>query len=236
MTAPVPTPAGNAPLLELRSVTAGYGPAAAVQEIDLEVYPGEVVALLGSNGAGKTTTLRVASGVMPSRSGRVLLDGVAVTTGLYKRARAGLSYVPEERGLIRALSVEDNLRCAGVSKEDAFGLFPEIQMRLNLGGGHLSGGEQQMLALAIALGRHPRLLLADELSLGLGPIIVTRLLAAVRSAADNLNTGVLLVEQHARKALRYADRAYLMQRGRVVLTMSAAEMIEQLPSLEAAYL
>jgi branched-chain amino acid transport system ATP-binding protein len=224
------------PLLELRAVTAGYGPAAVLHDVELTVNRGEVVALLGTNGAGKTTTLRIAAGILATTSGQVLVDGAAATRGLSRRARSGLSYVPEERGLIRALSVEDNLKCAGVSKEQALRLFPEIEPRLRIRGGLLSGGEQQMLALAIALGRYPKLLLADELSLGLAPMVVTRLLQAVRTAADDAGTGVLLVEQHAKKALRYADRAYLMQRGKVLLSLPAAEMVERLPELESAYL
>jgi branched-chain amino acid transport system ATP-binding protein len=226
----------SVPLLELRAVSAGYGKTPAVHDVALEVHPGEVVALLGTNGAGKTTTLRVASGVLSASAGDVRIEGAVVTSGLYKRARSGISYVPEERGLVRALSVEDNLKCAGVSLDYALNLFPVIASRRHIRGGLLSGGEQQMLALAIALGRSPKLLLADELSLGLAPMVVTRLLEAVRSAADDSNTGVLLVEQHAKKALRYADRAYLMQRGRVMLTLTAKEMLERLPELEAAYL
>jgi len=235
MTDAVKTEDGVA-LLELRMATAGYGKAPAVHDVELKVNRGEVVALLGTNGAGKTTTLRIATGILPTSGGAVFLDGKAVTSGLYKRARSGVSYVPEERGLIRALTVEDNLKCAGVSTEYALELFPEIATRRHVRGGLLSGGEQQMLALAIALGRSPKLLLADELSLGLAPMVVTRLLQAVRFAADNSNTGVLLVEQHAKKALRYADRAYVMQRGKVVLTLPAAEMLARLPELEAAYL
>jgi branched-chain amino acid transport system ATP-binding protein len=225
----------KAALLQLRGASAGYGAAPVVREVDLEVRPGEVVALLGANGAGKTTTLRIASGILATSAGEVLIDGVPVTTGLYKRARSGLSYVPEERGLIRALTVEDNLKCAGVAKSLALDLFPEIGARMNVRGGLLSGGEQQMLSLAIAIGRQPKLLLADELSLGLAPMVVTRLLAAVRSAADTSNTGVLLVEQHAKKALNHADRAYVMRRGKVVLASSATEMLERLSDIESAY-
>lgn len=222
--------------LELEGVSVGYGGAPAVRGVSLSVRAGEVVALLGSNGAGKTTTLRAAVGILPLVEGQVRYAGAATTAPLHLRARKGLSYVPEERGIIRALTVRENLRCSDVSIDEAHRQFPELQARLAIRAGLLSGGEQQMLALAIALGRSPRLLVADELSLGLAPLIVNRLLAAVRTFSDERGTGVLLVEQNARRAIRYADRVYVMRRGGVELTMDAAEAAANVADIEHAYL
>jgi branched-chain amino acid transport system ATP-binding protein len=136
-----------------------------------------------------------------------------------------LSFVTEERSVTMGLTTDENLRIAGGDRDHAIGLFPELEARLHLRAGLLSGGEQQMLALARALSRRPKLLLADELSLGLGPLVVERLLHAVRAAADS-GVAVLLVEQHVRKALSYADRGYVMQRGRIVTAGAAAELAD----------
>jgi branched-chain amino acid transport system ATP-binding protein len=134
------------------------------------------------------------------------------------------------------LSTRDNLRVGNVNLDDALALFPELERRLDVRGGLLSGGEQQMLSLARALARKPRVLLADELSMGLAPLIVERLLQAVRDAADQQGTAVLLVEQHVRKALRFADRAYVMRRGRLELSGTAAEMRDRIGEIEEHYL
>jgi branched-chain amino acid transport system ATP-binding protein len=147
-----------------------------------------------------------------------------------------LSYVTEERSVFRGLSLVDNLRCGGVPVERALALFPELEKRLTVKGGFLSGGEQQMLTLARALGRQPRLLLADELSLGLAPLVVSRLLNAVREAAQRDGCGVLLVEQHARKALQYADRVYVMARGRIEMDLTAREARARIGDIEESYL
>jgi branched-chain amino acid transport system ATP-binding protein len=207
-----------------------------VHDLDLEVASGEVVCLLGPNGAGKTTTMLTLSGELPQLAGEVLFDGASTRATLHRRARAGLSYVTEERSVFKALSARDNLRVGGVSAVDATALFPELEKCMDTRGGLLSGGEQQMLTLARALCRRPRVLLADELSLGLAPLVVDRLLAAVRSAATDGGAGALIVEQHARKALRYADRAYVMSRGRVVMALTAAEARSRLNEIETAYL
>jgi branched-chain amino acid transport system ATP-binding protein len=223
-------------ILEAEGITAGYGLQPVIHAIDIEVHPGEIVALLGANGAGKTTTLLALSGELPLLSGRVLMDDQVENGPLHRRARKGLAYVTEERSVFRRLSLADNLRCAGVEVADALALFPELGPRLRVRGGLLSGGEQQMLTLARALGRRPRLLLADELSLGLAPQVVQRLLEAVRAAAERDGCGVLLVEQHVRKALRYADRAYIMARGRIQMNLSAASARERIGEIEQTYL
>jgi branched-chain amino acid transport system ATP-binding protein len=219
-----------------RGLGAGYGGQPVVHDLDLEVEAGEVVCLLGPNGAGKTTTMLTLSGELPPLAGEVLFDGLPTKAPLHQRARRGLSYVTEERSVFKSLSARDNLRCAGVSPADATALFPELERCMDTRGGLLSGGEQQMLTLARALCRKPRVLLADELSLGLAPLVVDRLLAAVRTAATERGTGALIVEQHARKALRYADRVYVMSRGRLAMALSAQEARARLGEIEATYL
>jgi branched-chain amino acid transport system ATP-binding protein len=223
-------------LIEARGLSAGYGKVPVVRDLDLHVDPGEVVALLGPNGAGKTTTLLTLAGELSPIAGEVRFLGEATKAPMHARCRAGLGYLTEERSVIMELSVADNLKLAGVSAGDAIAYFPSIERILDRRAGLCSGGEQQMIALARALGREPKVLLADELSLGLAPIIVTRLLEAVRAAADERGVGVLLVEQHVRQALTIADRVYVMERGRVALSGAAAEVAGQLDKVEAAYL
>ena len=222
--------------LEARGVSAGYGPQPVIHDVDITVRPGEVVALLGSNGAGKTTTLLTLAGELPPLKGEVVIDGVVARGALHKRARNGLMFVTEEKSVFKGLSTRDNLRVAQVDVEQALSLFPELNRRIGVRGGLLSGGEQQMLTLARALARKPRVLLADELSMGLAPLIVKRLLEAVRAAANEQGTAVLLVEQHVRKALKYADRAYVMRRGRIELSGTAAELSARIGEIEDQYL
>jgi branched-chain amino acid transport system ATP-binding protein len=222
--------------VEARGLSAGYGPQAVIYDVDLTVRPGEVVALLGSNGAGKTTTLLTLAGELPPLAGDVLFDGVVARGPLYRRARNGLTFVTEEKSVFMGLTTRDNLRVAQVDVDEALTLFPELAKRLGVRGGLLSGGEQQMLTLARALARKPRVLLADEMSMGLAPMIVKRLLDAVRAAADEQNAAVLLVEQHVRKALKYADRAYVMRRGRIELSGTAAELGARIGEIEDQYL
>lgn len=222
-------------LLETRGLSAGYGGQPVVHDVDITVAEGEIVALLGANGAGKTTSLLTMAGELPPIAGEVMLDGAVTKAPLFRRARNGLGYITEERSVFMGLSARDNLRAGGVSTAKALELFPELERVMNTRGGLLSGGEQQMLTLARALGREPRLLLADELSLGLAPIIVDRLLKAVRTAADG-GTAVLVVEQYARKALEYADRVYVMAGGRIKMSLVAGEARAQLADIEAHYL
>ena len=223
-------------VLEARGLSAGYGPQAVVHDIDIVVGPGEVVGLLGANGAGKTTTLLALAGELPLLAGAVLLHGVATTAPLYRRARQGLTFVTEEKSVFMGLSTRDNLRVADVDVDEALALFPELGKRINVRAGLLSGGEQQMLTLARALSRKPRVLLADELSMGLAPIIVQRLLDAVTHAARERGTAVLLVEQHVRKALQHSDRAYVMRRGQIELSGSAGDLLARIDEIEDRYL
>jgi branched-chain amino acid transport system ATP-binding protein len=222
-------------LLETKGLSAGYGGQAVVHDVDITVKAGEIVALLGANGAGKTTTLLTMAGELPPIGGEIMLDGEPTTAPLYRRARNGLGYITEERSVFMGLSARDNLRTGGVSTAKALELFPELERVMGTRGGLLSGGEQQMLTLARALGREPRLLLADELSLGLAPIIVDRLLKSVRAAADG-GTAVLMVEQYARKAIGYADRVYVMAGGHIRMSLEANEAGGRLGDIEAAYL
>jgi branched-chain amino acid transport system ATP-binding protein len=226
----------DTPLIECRGLSAGYGAMAVVRDLDLHVGPGEVVALLGPNGAGKTTTMLTLGGELPPLAGEVWLDGRPTNAPLHARCRAGMSVLTEERSVIMGLTTRENLRLAGVTPAAAVELFPELAPLMRRSAGLLSGGEQQMLSLARALGRRPRVLLADELSLGLAPLVVDRLLTSLRQAADERGVGVLLVEQHVRQALRVADRVYVMERGRVALTGTVAEVRDQIDEVEAAYL
>lgn len=225
------TTPSRVPALDVQKLVAGYGDLVVVRDLDITVYPGEVVAILGPNGAGKSTTLMTVAGALPALGGSVESSGVRMANGLHLRAKAGFGYVPEERSVIMAMSVRDNLLLGSGGIEPAVAIFPELGNLLDRSAGLLSGGEQQMLTLARALARQPRLLLADELSLGLAPIIVDRLFAAIRQAAQEFDMGVVLVEQQARRAIEVSDRWYLMRRGRVVAqgeSSSGMERVQQL--------
>jgi branched-chain amino acid transport system ATP-binding protein len=222
--------------IEAAGLSAGYGKMAVVRDIDISVGPGEVVALLGANGAGKTTTLLALAGELAPMAGEVRFLGEPTRAPMHARCRNGLGYLTEERSVIMDMSVADNLKLAGVAPTVAFSYFPALEQMMDRRAGLCSGGEQQMLSLARALGRDPKVLLADELSLGLAPIIVANLLDAVREAATERGVGVLLVEQHVRQALKVADRAYVMERGRIVLGGTVDEVEGQLGRIEAAYL
>jgi branched-chain amino acid transport system ATP-binding protein len=223
-------------VIEAEGISAGYGAVPVLHSVSLRVEPGEVVALLGANGAGKTTTLLALSGELPLSAGEARVVGRSTRLPLHRLARNGLGFVPEERSVFTDLSLWDNLRAGRCDPNEALELFPELKPRLKVAGGQLSGGEQQMLTLARALARRPRALLADELSLGLAPLIVQRLLEAVQRAARERGTGVLLVEQHVRKVLHYADRVYVMSRGEVTMELSASDAHRRIGEIEDSYL
>jgi branched-chain amino acid transport system ATP-binding protein len=226
---------GDSPVLEAKGISAGYGPVAVVRDLDIVVGRGELVALLGVNGAGKTTTVRALSGQIKLSAGEVWLKGRVTTAPLHRRAKAGMRVITEERSAIMGLTTADNLRLGGQSKEGCLEIFPELERLLDRKAGLLSGGEQQMLTLARAIAAEPSVLLADELSLGLAPLICERLLIALRAAADK-GTGVLLVEQRVRDALEVADRAYVISNGVVALSGSASEMAGRIEEIERTYL
>lgn len=223
-------------LIEAKQLSVGYGKVPVVRDLDLQVGAGEVVALIGANGAGKTTTLLGLAGELTPMEGEVRFLGRPTTAPMHVRCRNGLGYVTEDRSVISDMSVADNLKLAAVPPAVAFRYFPALERIAHRRAGLCSGGEQQMLSLSRALGRDPKVLLVDELSLGLAPIIVANLLQAVRYAAAERSIGVLLVEQHVRHALKIADRVYVMDRGRVALSGSSDEMAGQLDRIEAAYL
>ncbi len=221
-----------APLLQLEDVQARYGPVQALHGVSLEVAEGEVVAVLGANGAGKTTTLRAVSGTV-RRSGTIRFDGKQLRGSAESVAKTGIAHVPEGRGTFTELTVEENLRLGAYTRRDRevradiermSGWFPWLEERSGQRAGTLSGGEQQMLALARALMGRPRLVMLDEPSLGLAPMIVREIFRIVRELNSKEGLTVLVVEQDARIALATADRAYVLEVGRVALSGSAAEL------------
>jgi branched-chain amino acid transport system ATP-binding protein len=232
------------PLLAVRALHAGYGKVRVLHDIDLSIAPGEVVALLGPNGAGKTTLLRAVSGLLATESGSVRLSGQELTGAGPRRAvEAGMAHVIEGHRVFTQLPVFDNLLLAGYHlprglrqqrAEEALAWFPEIAAKRHEGAGALSGGQQQMLAVAQGLVTHPRLLLLDEPSAGLSPVLVDRVLSTVERLREN-GTAVILVEQLVDKALAVADRVLAMVRGRIVLEASTKEVGVH-KQLEHAYL
>ncbi|MEN3270150.1 ABC transporter ATP-binding protein [Pseudonocardia sp.] len=232
--------AASTPALEIDHIGAGYGEVAVVRDLSISVDAGEVVALLGPNGAGKTTTLLSVSGVVRPTRGAIRVGGSKVV-GMRpdQIARAGVAHVPEGRGLFYGLTVAENLRVGLSSRSDiewVTDLLPELGRLMHRQAGLLSGGEQQMLSLGRALGRHPKLLLLDEMSLGLAPVIVEKLLSAVHRLAKETGTGVLIVEQHVALVLEVSDRAYVLVRGALVLTGRSAELLDRVGEIQASYL
>ncbi len=222
------------PLLEVRDLEAGYGPIRALDRVSLDVEDGELVALIGANGAGKTTLLMAISGLVPPRSGSIRFAGSPLAAVKpHEVMRLGIGHAPEGRRIFPRLTVRENLELGGFMQTDraklyrdideACGLFPVLGERMDQLGGTLSGGEQQMLAIARALVGHPRLLLLDEPSLGLAPLIVAKVFEVIASLSAR-GISVLLVEQNARAALKLARRGYVLETGRITLTGSGAEL------------
>lgn len=223
-------------VLRLNSVSAGYGHVTVINDIDLRVDAGQVVALIGPNGAGKSTTLYAAAGHIGATSGTIDMFGAPTTATMAQRVRNGLAIVTDDRSVFHQLTVRENLRLGRGDIDTALSLFPELEPHLGRRTGLLSGGQQQMLGVGRALAMRPTLLLADEISLGLAPLIVRRLMRALQDAAHEQNTGVLVVEQSARLALEVADYAYVLSHGRIVAEGSGAELLKDIGSLESAYL
>jgi branched-chain amino acid transport system ATP-binding protein len=224
-------------VLELDQLSVGYDRAPVVRGLTLTVGPGEVVALLGANGAGKTTTLRAISGLLRPAGGVVRLSGQDLAgVSPTARARLGVAHVPPDRGIFFGLTVAEHFRLDGTEMDTAIGHFPALRALRGRRAGLLSGGEQQMLALARALGRRPRLLMLDEMSLGLAPVIVDRLLPVVREFATSHGTGVLLVEQHVHLALKIADRGYILSHGELAASGPAGRLGQDRALLAASYL
>jgi branched-chain amino acid transport system ATP-binding protein len=232
-------------VLDLADVHVRYGNVRALQGVSLRVETGELVALIGSNGAGKSTTLRTISGLLRPTQGTITFEGADITTAATDRiVRLGISHCPEGRHIFGSLSVSDNLRLGAVSRSDAgevakdletvFELFPLLKERLGQAGGTLSGGEQQMLAIGRALMSRPRLLLLDEPSLGLAPLMVERIFATIAELKRQGRT-ILLVEQNVHQALDVADRAYVLETGRMTLD-GPADVLRQDPKVEQSYL
>ena len=236
---------GPTALLEVSELRAGYGAAVVLHGIDLQVAAGEVVVVLGANGAGKTTLLRALAGLI-AHSGSIKVDGQAVTgTRPDLMLARGVGLVPQGRGTLTDLTVRDNLLVGAITRNDKaeiagdierwFGVFPRLQARQDQVAGTLSGGEQQMLAIARAMMARPRLLLCDEVSLGLAPVVVQEVFRILRELNAELGTALLLVEQNAALALDIASRAYLLEVG-VVVSSGASEVLRDNDTIRKAYL
>ncbi|NCY03493.1 MAG: ABC transporter ATP-binding protein [Planctomycetia bacterium] len=222
------------PFLQVEQLEAGYGPIRALDGVSLEVAAGELVAIIGANGAGKTTLLMAISGVVPTRGGRVRFEGQPITGRQpHEIVRLGIGHAPEGRRIFPRLSVRENLELGGFARRDragirrdideVCGMFPILGGRLGQMGGTLSGGEQQMLALGRALVGRPRLLLLDEPSLGLAPLVVAKIFEVIAGLSAR-GIAVVLVEQNARAALKLASRGYVLETGRITLTGSGTEL------------
>ncbi|MFP3915994.1 MAG: ABC transporter ATP-binding protein [Actinomycetota bacterium] len=236
---------GRTPVLEFRGVNTHYGAAHILKDVDLEIYDGEMVCLLGGNASGKTTTLKTILGFVPPTSGAVVIGGEnANSWNTAERVKAGVSMVPENRRLFKRMTVKENLEIGAYLREDGdnldddmervFELFPRIKERLGQKAGTLSGGEQQMVAVGRALMSRPRILLMDEPSMGLAPVLVTQNFEII-DQINQAGTTVFMVEQNASMALSIADRGYVLQTGQVVLADTAKGLLEN-PQMRKAYL
>jgi branched-chain amino acid transport system ATP-binding protein len=233
----------SAAVLEIDSLSVDYGLVRAVDGVSLAVYEGSITAVLGANGAGKTSLLRTISGLQPASGGRVLLDGQELLgVSVEDVVRRGLAQVPEGRGVITELTTEENLRLGGLWRgadaaelEEMYALFPPLRERRTQAAGSLSGGERQMLSIGRALMARPKVLLLDEPSLGLAPIVSAQIMALIRGLAAERGLAMLLVEQNARSALSIADRGVVLNVGRVVADDDAAALAAN-DELRHAYL
>ena len=240
-TASVPATA----LLQVEQLALAYGGIQAVKGVDLQVFPGELVSLIGSNGAGKTTTLKAITGGMRAQAGRIRYQGADIAgLGAWDLVRQGLCMVPEGRGIFGRMTILENLQMGAYIRDGAaqiqadidriFTTFPRLKERRSQLAGTLSGGEQQMLAMGRALMAQPKLLLLDEPSMGLSPLMVDKIFEVIQGVAA-LGMTVLLVEQNARRALQIADRAYVMESGLITLSGAAKNLLDD-PKVRAAYL
>ncbi|MFD0203507.1 MULTISPECIES: ABC transporter ATP-binding protein [Saccharothrix] len=230
-------------LLELKDVHVHYGKIAAIKGISLEVEDGEIVSLIGANGAGKTTTLKTISGLRPLTSGQILFNGedISKMPG-HKRVMAGIGQSPEGRGVFPGMTVQENLLMGAYTRKDAldadlaevYELFPRLAERKSQFGGTMSGGEQQMIAIGRALMTKPKVLLLDEPSMGLAPMLIAQIFEIIKEI-NKRGTTVLLVEQNAQQALKLSDRAYVLETGRVVKSAPGPELLDD-PQVRAAYL
>ena len=243
--AAVPKPAVAETILEIDKLEVAYGGIQAVKGVSLEIRSGELVTLIGANGAGKTTTLKAVTGLLKPKSGEVRYLGKPLTgRPTFELLSAGLAMVPEGRGVFARMTIVENLRMGAYVRNDEagikadiekmFGTFPRLKERANQLAGTMSGGEQQMLAMARALMGHPKLLLLDEPSMGLSPLMVEKIFEVVRDIRSQGMT-ILLVEQNARLALQAADRGYVMESGLITMTGDAKRMLDD-PKVRAAYL
>jgi branched-chain amino acid transport system ATP-binding protein len=226
--------------LACRDLTGGRGTSTAFRDVDLDLEAGTIEALLGPNGAGKTTLLLTLAGFLPAQGGTVTVDGTPLKSGRPSAAnRAGIVLVPDDRSLFTTLTVEENLKSAahrgGPTPRDMLEVFPDLEKRWTLRAGALSGGEQQMLAMARAMIQAPRVLLIDEMSMGLAPLIVEALFETVHRIATEHDCAVLLVEQHVSLALEVADSASVLNRGTIALRGTASELLAHTDRIEAAY-
>ena len=232
-------------MLEVKNLSVSYGAIEAVKDISFTVNAGEIVSLIGANGAGKTTTLHTITGLVPAKSGSVMYNGVdLLKTHNNKIVTLGMAHIPEGRHVFTRMSVEENLEMGAFSLKDqsdlkkdldmVYGLFPRLKERRNQKAGTLSGGEQQMLAVARGLMSRPKILLLDEPSMGLAPIIVNQIYDLIREIRDSGIT-VLLVEQNARKALGICDYAYVLENGKINLSGSGEELLQS-DAVRKAYL
>jgi branched-chain amino acid transport system ATP-binding protein len=222
--------------LEVSGLSAGYGSLEVVHDLTFKVGAGEVVGMIGRNGTGKTTTMLAIAGYLPDVRGSALVGGRPLRGPAFRRTRQQLGIVLEGRSIFPSLTVAGNLSVAGVDRKRALELFPELEPRLKVAAGMLSGGEQQMLALARAMARDPGVLLIDELSFGLAPITCERLFRAVKEYAAARGTAILLVEQHLHYAAAVCDRVLVMAEGRIGLETSAAGLVEREAEIERLYL